>query len=156
MDRATFDTMAATGEFLEHATNFGYAYGTSRTKVLEALERGRDVVLEIDWQGAAQVRSRFERAIDIFVLPPSRATLRTRLEGRGQDGPDVIERRMRQAVDDMSHCAEFDYAIVNDDFEDALAALAAIVEAERRGQQAEMPDLAELLAELLAGRNAGA
>ena len=155
VDRATFDTMAATGEFLEHATNFGHAYGTSRSKVLETLERGRDVVLEIDWQGAAQVRSRVEGAIGIFVLPPSRATLRTRLEGRGQDGADVIERRMRQAVDDMSHCAEFDYAIVNDDFEDALAALAGIVEAQRRGQRAQVPDLAGLLSELLAGPNAG-
>ena len=146
---AAFDAMATAGEFLEHATSFGYAYGTSRAKVFEVLERGRDIVLEIDWQGAAQIRSRFERAIDVFVLPPSRATLRQRLQARGQDGADVIERRMRQAVDDISHCADFDYAIVNDDFDDAVAALAGIVDAERRGRRAEVPDLTGLLEELL-------
>ena len=149
VDPATFDAMATAGAFLEHATSFGHAYGTSRAKVFEALERGRDIVLEIDWQGAAQIRSRFERAIDVFVLPPSRATLRQRLQARGQDGADVIERRMRQAVDDISHCADFDYAIVNDDFDDAVAALAGIVDAERSGRRAEVPDLTGLLEELL-------
>ena len=149
VDRTTFEAMAAGGEFLEHAASFGYAYGTSRAKVVEALETGRDIVLEIDWQGAAQIRKRFERAIDVFVLPPSRATLRRRLEARGQDGADVIDRRMRQAVDDISHCAEFDYAIVNDDFDDAVAALAGIVDAERHGRRAEAPDLTGLLEALL-------
>lgn len=156
VDVTEFESMRTAGAFLESATNFGYAYGTARAKVTEALDRGRDVVLEIDWQGAAQVRARFDRKVDVFILPPSRATLRARLEARGQDGPDVIERRLRQAAADMTHCPEFDYAIVNDDFDDALAALAGIVEAERRGQRAEVPDLAGLLGELLAGRNAGA
>ena len=149
VDRARFDAMVSAGDFLEHATNFGHAYGTSRSRVLQTLERGRDVVLEIDWQGAAQVRARLERCVGVFVLPPSRAALRTRLEARGQDGADVIERRMRQAVDDMSHCAEFDYAIVNDDFEEALAALAHIIDAERLGRRAEVPDVGPLLTNLL-------
>ena len=151
VDHATFNAMARAGEFLENATNFGFDYGTSRARVQEAQAAGRDVVLEIDWQGAQQVRAQLDRAIGVFVLPPSREALRTRLEGRGQDGPEVIERRMRQAIDDMTHCAEFDYAIVNDDFEDALATLAAIVAAERRGRRADLPDVTGLYRELLRG-----
>ena len=116
----------------------------------EARSAGRDVVLEIDWQGAQQVRAQLDRSVGVFVLPPSREALRARLEGRGQDGPDVIERRIRQAIDDMTHCAEFDYAIVNDEFEDAVAALAGIVAAERRGERAQLPDVAGHLSQLLA------
>ena len=118
VSQATFNAMARGGDLLEYATNFGFDYGTSQARVREAQAAGRDVVLEIDWQGAQQVRAQLDDAIGVFVLPPSREALRARLEGRGQDGPDVIERRMRQAIDDMTHCAEFDYAIVNDDFED--------------------------------------
>ena len=152
VDQATFNAMARAGDLLEYATNFGYDYGTSQARVQEAHATGRDVVLEIDWQGARQVRAQLDRAIGVFVLPPSREALRARLEGRGQDGIEVIELRMRQAIDDMTHCAEFDYAIVNDDFEDAVAALAGIVTAERRGERARVPDVAGLLAELLATR----
>ena len=151
VDHATFNAMARAGDLLEFATNFGFDYGTSQARVREAQAAGRDVVLEIDWQGAQQVRAQLDRAIGVFVLPPSREALRTRLEGRGQDGPEVIERRMRQAIDDMTHCAEFDYAIVNDDFEDALATLAAIVAAERRGRRADVPDVTGLYRELLRG-----
>ncbi len=150
VDHATFNAMARAGEFLEHATNFGFDYGTSRARVREAQAAGRDVVLEIDWQGAQQVRAQLDRTVGVFVLPPSRDALRTRLEGRGQDGPEVIERRMRQAIDDMTHCGEFDYAIVNDEFEDAVAALAKVVTAERRGERAQVPDIAGHLAGLLA------
>lgn len=150
VDHATFNAMARAGEFLEYATNFGFDYGTSRARVQEAQAAGRDVVLEIDWQGAQQVRAQLDGAIGVFVLPPSREALRARLEGRGQDGAEVIERRMRQAIDDMTHCAEFDYAIVNDEFEDAVTALARIVIAERRGERARVPDVAGLLADLLA------
>lgn len=152
VSQATFNGMARAGDLLEYATNFGFDYGTSQARVREAQAAGRDVVLEIDWQGAQQVRAQLDDAIGVFVLPPSREALRARLEGRGQDGPDVIERRMRQAIDDMTHCAEFDYAIVNDDFEDAVAALARIVTAERRGERAPVPAIAGLLAELLATR----
>ena len=151
VDHATFNAMARAGDFLENATNFGFDYGTSRARVQEARAAGRDVVLEIDWQGAQQVRAQLDRAVGVFVLPPSREALRTRLEGRGQDGPEVIERRMRQAIDDMTHRAEFDYAIVNDDFEDAVAMLAAIVAAERRGRRADVPDVNGLHRELLRG-----
>lgn len=151
VDHATFNAMARAGDFLESATNFGFDYGTSRARVQEAQAAGRDVVLEIDWQGAQQVRAQLDRAVGVFVLPPSRDALRTRLEGRGQDGPEVIERRMRQAIDDMTHRAEFDYAVVNDDFEDAVATLAAIVAAERRGRRADVPDVTGLYRELLQG-----
>ena len=151
VDHATFNAMARAGDFLENATNFGFDYGTSRARVQEAQAAGRDVVLEIDWQGARQVRAQLDRAVGVFVLPPSREALRPRLEGRGQDGPEVIERRMRQAIDDMTHRAEFDYAVVNDDFEDAVASLAAIVAAERRGRRAAVPDVTGLYRELLQG-----
>ena len=150
LTQAEFNAMARAGDLLEYATNFGFDYGTSGARVQEARSAGRDVVLEIDWQGAQQVRAQLDRSVGVFVLPPSREALRARLEGRGQDGPDVIERRMRQAIDDMTHCAEFDYAIVNDEFEDAVAALAGIVAAERRGERAQLPDVAGHLSQLLA------
>jgi guanylate kinase len=131
VDRAGFEGMAAAGEFLEHAQVFDNLYGTAERSVRDLLEDDFDVVLEIDWQGARQVRARFPEAVSVFVVPPSVEALRQRLGGRGQDSPEVIERRMRDARSELSHFAEYDYLVVNDLFEVALADLRALVTAER-------------------------
>ncbi|MCU7890195.1 MAG: guanylate kinase [Candidatus Thiodiazotropha sp. (ex Ustalcina ferruginea)] len=120
------------GAFLEHAEVFGNYYGTSESEVRTQLEAGHDTVLEIDWQGAQQVRKRFPEAVSIFILPPSPEALRERLNARGQDSEGIIQRRMSQAVEDMAHYAEFDYLIINEHFNTALAELAAIVMAHRQ------------------------
>ena len=145
----TFAAMRARDEFLECADVFGHAYGTSRRAVVDAVEGGRDVILEIDWQGAAQVRASWPSAVAIFLLPPSRDALVARLQGRAQDGPDVIAARTAQAVADMSHHAEFDHVVVNDDFAAAVAALREIVQATRAGRRLAPVDHDALIAELL-------
>ena len=149
VDPETFAAMRARDEFLECADVFGHAYGTSARAVFDAVEAGRDVILEIDWQGAAQVRERWLPAVAIFVLPPSRDALVARLRGRGQDGPDVIAGRTAQAVADMSHHGEFDHVVVNDDFKAAVAALREIVKATRAGRRLKRADHGALIAELL-------
>ena len=121
-----FTQLIAQGDFLEHAEVFGNFYGTSKNWVNERLEQGLDVILEIDWQGARQVREQFPDAISIFIVPPSKATLRTRLESRGQDKPEVIERRMQEATSECSHYKEFDYLVVNENFGQAVTELGAI------------------------------
>ncbi|KPV39100.1 guanylate kinase [Thiohalorhabdus denitrificans] len=131
VDEAEFERQVAEGAFLEHARVFDRYYGTSRAAVEAERAAGRDVVLEIDWQGARQIRERVADAVSVFVLPPSREALRERLEGRGQDDPEVIERRMRDAEAEISHYAEYDYVIVNDEFEEALGSLVAVVRGER-------------------------
>jgi guanylate kinase len=131
VDHARFEAMVAAGEFLEHARVFDNLYGTAERSVRDLLEADLDVVLEIDWQGARQVRARFPEAVSVFVVPPSVEALRQRLGGRGQDSPEVIERRMRDARSELSHFAEYDYLVVNDLFEVALADLRALVTAER-------------------------
>lgn len=146
---ATFAAMSAAGAFLEHARKFGHAYGTSRASVEQAQGRGRDVILEIDWQGAAQVRARMPEATGVFILPPSKAALRARLNARAQDEPEVIAARMRQAADEIAHCEGFDYLIVNDDFKVALGRLAQVVAAARSGTRASLPDARPLLRRLL-------
>ena len=123
VDSATFRAMATRGEFLEHAEVFGNLYGTSRAAVEQALASGRDVILEIDWQGARLVRPLFPGAISIFVLPPSIETLQRRLEARGQDPADTIAQRMQAAAAEIAHANEYDHRIVNDVFDDALAEL---------------------------------
>jgi len=130
VDRAAFDAMVARGEFLEHATVFGNSYGTSRNEVENRLRQGKGVVLDIDWQGARSVKRLMPEAVSIFILPPSREVLAQRLVDRGQDSPDVIARRMHEAISEMSHYMEFDYIVVNDEFDLALADLQRIV----RGQ----------------------
>ena len=149
VDPETFRAMRARDEFLECADVFGHAYGTSRGAVFDAVEAGRDVILEIDWQGAAQVRVRWPSAVAIFLLPPSRDALVDRLRSRAQDGPDVIAARTAQAVADMSHHGEFDHVVVNDDFDTAVAALREIVEATRAGRRLAPADHGALIAELL-------
>lgn len=150
VDRIAFQELVEQGVFLEHAEVFGNLYGTSRDAVLERLELGADVILEIDWQGAQQVRERIPGCRGVFLLPPSLDTLRNRLKSRGQDDPAVIERRMREAVAEISHYAEFDYLIVNDDFDAALEALRAIFVANRQRREIQILRQRELLRGLLA------
>jgi guanylate kinase len=126
---AEFERMVAQGRFLEHARVFDNLYGTAREPVETRLARGGDIVLEIDWQGARQVRSAMPDCVTIFILPPSREALEKRLRSRATDSQEVIARRLRDAVSDMSHWREFDYVVVNDDFEKAVADLMAIVSA---------------------------
>lgn len=131
VDHAAFAAMEAGGEFLESATVFGNSYGTSRRAVTDALAAGQDLVLEIDWQGARRIRDLFPSAISVFIMPPSVAELQRRLEHRGEDRPETIARRMQAAREELSHYNEYQYLIVNDDFERAQADLAAIVRAAR-------------------------
>ncbi len=131
VDQAAFHEMVENGGFLEHAKVFGYCYGTSAETVQAERADGRDIILEIDWQGAEQVRKLVPDAVSVFVLPPSKATLQDRLVARGQDAPDIIETRLNEAQEEMRHHLEFDYLLVNDDFPTALADLQAIVRAER-------------------------
>ncbi len=126
-----FMRLAGEGAFLEQAQVFDNYYGTSQAGVQSQLQAGVDVVLEIDWQGAQQVRKAFPDAISIFIMPPSIAALRERLGNRGQDDEAIIERRMRDAQKELSHYAEYDYLVVNDRFEDALDDLGCIVRSER-------------------------
>ncbi len=144
-----FEAAIAAGQFLEWARVFDNLYGTARAPVEEQLARGRSVVLEIDWQGARQVRRALPECVGIFVLPPSRAALAERLRGRGTDAPEVVERRLRDAVGDMSHYDEFDYVVVNEDFERALQDLTHIVDGDGAGLAAGRAGLAPLLSELL-------
>ena len=125
-----FVAMTDRGEFLEHARVFDNHYGTSRQQVEDFLAAGQDLILEIDWQGARQIRRAMPECISIFILPPSRAELEKRLRGRGTDAEDVIQRRLRDAASDMTHWREFDHVIVNDDFDAALGNLRAIVTGE--------------------------
>ncbi len=150
VDPAAFERMVAAEAFLEHACVFGNFYGTSRVAVEEKLAAGQDVILEIDWQGARQVRDAMPDCVSIFILPPSRAALEARLRGRGQDSDDVIASRMLEAVSEMSHYREYDYLVVNDDFEHALADLKAIIRARRLRCGAQSQRMKEVLRELLA------
>lgn len=122
-----FENMAAAGEFLEHALVFDNHYGTSRQQVLTVLEQGHSVILEIDWQGAQQVRANMPDCLSVFILPPSVAELKRRLTGRGTDSETVIARRFSDALADMSHWHEFDFAIVNDDLDKAAGELEDII-----------------------------
>ena len=149
VSRATFLGMVEEGAFLEHAQVFDNYYGTSEGGIREQLERGLDVVLEIDWQGARQVRERFSDAISIFILPPSREALKQRLGQRGQDSDEVIQRRMRDAISEMSHYAEYDYLIVNDRFEQALEELRSVISCRRLRQVAQAQRQQVLLQALL-------
>lgn len=145
-----FEAMIGRGEFLEHARVFDNYYGTARSAVEAQLARGEDVFLDIDWQGARQVREQLPQAQGIFILPPSRAALESRLQGRGQDGPEVIARRMRDAVSEAAHYDEYDYLIINDDFDTALGELGAIVTSARLRRSRQAGRHAGMIAELLA------
>ncbi|HEX5635925.1 MAG TPA: guanylate kinase [Gammaproteobacteria bacterium] len=149
VDKADFESMIESGAFLEHAQVFDNFYGTSQQHVEQQLLAGKDVILEIDWQGARQVRRIIADCQSIFILPPSSAALRQRLEARGQDDKTVIDRRMQDAVNEMSHYAESDFLVVNDDFDQALQLLRCIIRANRQRQLRQERQLEHLLIELL-------
>lgn len=151
VEKADFEAMVARGEFLEHARVFDNFYGTALAQVEASLAAGQDLILEIDWQGAQQIRAKLPECHSIFILPPSRAELERRLRGRGTDAEDVIQRRLRDAASDMTHWSEFDYVVVNDDFEQALGELQAIVHGSGQASRRERDGLAELAATLTAG-----
>ncbi len=150
VDRDEFDRMIAAGEFLEHAQVFDNRYGTARRFVEDALSNGKDLILEIDWQGARQVRAALPECVSIFILPPSRAELERRLRGRGTDSEDVIRRRLRDAAADMTHWDEFDYVVVNDDFDRALDDLSEIVAGRGDASRRDRTGLDQLAATLTA------
>jgi len=131
VDRASFQRMLEAGEFLESAEVHGNLYATSQKQIADVRASGRDILLEIDWQGAQQVRRLFPDAVSVFILPPSAGELERRLRGRGKDSEDTIRRRLAAAEAEMSHAAEFDFVIINKDFEDAKRDLAAVVRASR-------------------------
>lgn len=143
-----FEMLIKDNAFYEHASVFGNYYGTSRTAISDKLERGIDVFLDIDWQGARQIKALNPQAISIFILPPSIESLRQRLVGRGKDSQEVIEKRMREAVSEMSHFNEFDFVIVNDDFEKAVADFISIVNAQTLALNKQMLRHADLIASL--------
>ncbi|WP_199699432.1 guanylate kinase [Alcanivorax profundi] len=151
-DRDSFVRQVEQGRFLEHAEVFGNLYGTSADWVKQTLNGGEDVILEIDWQGATQIRKQLPDAVSIFILPPSLDILAQRLRGRETDDDAVIQHRLDGAQDEMSHFAEFDYLIVNDDFQRALYELGAIVEARRLDTPRQQARLASTLEDLLRDR----
>jgi len=146
----TFRRMVGEGAFLEHAQVFDNAYGTARAGVELQLAQGRDVILEIDWQGARQVRRALPESVGIFILPPSRQALEERLRARGQDDESVIARRMRDAVSEMSHYGEYDFLVINEVFATAHEELAAIIRSRRLRLAAQLQRHAGLFAALLA------
>lgn len=151
VDVERFRELVGQGAFIEHARVFDNYYGTSEAAVREQLAQGLDVILEIDWQGARQVRERFADAVSIFIVPPGIDALRERLAARGQDSVQTVERRMADARSELSHYAEYDYLVVNDDFEVALDDLRAIVAAERLRLPRQARRLAAPLTQMLGG-----
>jgi len=154
VEKGEFERMAARGDFLEHAQVFDNYYGTSREQVEGILAAGSNVILEIDWQGARQVRAAMPECVSVFVMPPSQPELERRLRGRGTDSEAVIARRLRDSIADMSHWAEFDYVVVNDDFEQAVSDLQAIVAGRGEHLRRERTELGELSKRLLSDTTA--
>lgn len=148
VSRENFQQRLAHGDFLESAEVYGNYYGTSQSWVESQLQQGHDILLEIDWQGAQQVRKLMPQATSIFILPPSLETLRQRLSNRGQDSQEIIDRRMHTAQDEVSHAPEFDYVIINDDFNTALQDLLAIARAARLQTTAQLARHKALLSSL--------
>lgn len=144
-----FEELVAAGAFLEHAQVFDNYYGTGARQVADRLAAGSDVILEIDWQGARQVRTAMPACVSIFILPPSREALQQRLRERRTDSPEVIERRLRDAVADMEHYREFDFVVVNDRFEQAVQELESILDGHGQALAADRPALAPVLQRLL-------
>ncbi|MYM63834.1 guanylate kinase [Pseudomaricurvus sp. HS19] len=149
VDRDTFVTMIGESDFLEHAEVFGNLYGTSTRWVNETLDSGTDVILEIDWQGAQQVRRLLPETISVFIMPPSREELARRLTGRGQDDSSIIDARMQEAISEMSHYVEGHYVIINDNFDVALADFQSILRSQRLTLAQQQQRHTALLASLL-------
>lgn len=147
--RDEFVEMLKQGDFLEHAEVFGNLYGTSHPWVKQTLAKGYDLILEIDWQGAQQVRKLMPDAKSIFILPPTHKDLRQRLHNRGQDAEDVIDLRMQQAIAEMSHYVEYDYIVINDQFATALDDLKAIFRANQLRLESQQKRHTQLLCDLL-------
>lgn len=148
VDRDEFMRRAQAGEFLEYAEVYGHLYGTSKDWVEQRLQEGLDVILEIDWQGAELIKGMFPEAVSVFIVPPTLCTLRSRLIARGQDSDEVIAARLAQAIEDMSHCLDQDYVVVNDDLERALSDLKQILGASRLRTEMVGNRLQNMLAEL--------
>lgn len=148
VSRDEFVQMSERGDFLESAEVYGNLYGTSESWINSQLHEGSDILLEIDWQGAAQVRRLFPEAISIFILPPSIEALHTRLSGRRQDSEEVIAKRMAAAREDISHVSEFDYVIINDKLDEALRQLDAVVIAARQQRKRQMVRYQDLINQL--------
>jgi len=149
VDQNKFEAMVDADDFLEHASVFGQSYGTSKLWVEKQLQSGCDVILEIDWQGAHQVQELASDSVSIFIAPPSYESLLHRLQKRAQDDPSTIESRMAQAKSEMSHCEEFDYLVINNDFDTAVDDLQTIMRAHRLLRQYQQDKYAELLSKLL-------
>ena len=149
VDKPNFENMVAAGEFLEHAQVFDNYYGTSKSQVKELLAQGANVILEIDWQGAQQIRKVLPDCRGIFILPPSREELERRLRGRATDIEEVIQRRLREAVSDMSHWNEFDYVVVNNDLEKALSELKSSVQRKGESLRSNRVELKSLIKALV-------
>ncbi len=154
VNKTTFQKMIEQGAFLEHASVFDHFYGTGTQPVEQTLSQGRDLLLEIDWQGAQQVRRHLPEAIDIFILPPSTEALETRLRNRATDTDEVIARRLLDSVTELSHWQEFKYALVNDQFERALSDLTQLVTQDPRPFATDRTELAALMDRLLAAPKA--
>jgi guanylate kinase len=152
VDAVKFEEMVEAAEFFEHATVFGNMYGTSQRHVEQQLNSGKDVILEIDWQGARQIRQLIPECSTIYIAPPSASALRERLTSRGQDDDEIINRRMREAVSEMSHYVEFDYLVINDEFDKAKENLIAIIMGNRMSIDRQQEEHAELLEKLLTFR----
>ena len=149
VEREEFVKMIEHGDFLERAEVFGNLYGTSQSHLQQTLDEGHDLILEIDWQGAEQVRKLMPQARSIYILPPSQEALRQRLDNRGQDSDEIIDARMREAVSEMSHYVDYDYLIINDDFSHALEDLKAIFRTNQLQQKRQQQRFGKLLAQLL-------
>lgn len=152
IDLSAFEKLVEEGAFLEHANVFGNFYGTHAGALEDQLAQSLDVILEIDWQGAEQVRKTFPECCSIFILPPSYKVLRKRLSRRATDSDEVIDRRMREAQSEISHWDEFDYLVVNEQFEEALLEIQNIMQSARIGKQFKQNQPKQLLAELLGSR----
>ena len=150
ISKEDFESMIAKGDFFEHALVHGDYKGTAKQSVEPQLAAGKDVLLEIDWQGARQVREKLPDVISIFILPPSKEALETRMRNRGQDSEQVITQRLANAREEMSHYSEFDYLIVNEHFDAAVSELRAIFQAQRLKQDAQQQRYATLIGHLLA------
>ena len=149
VDKRAFEAMISEAAFLEYAEVFDHYYGTARSSIEDQLANGKDVILEIDWQGARQVREIMPDLTSIFILPPSREALKNRLISRGQDDSATIDRRMRDAINETSHYDEYDYLVINDDFDTALTDLHGIFKAGRQQLEPQKRRFEQLIAELL-------
>lgn len=149
IDKDKFVAMVEAGDFFESASVFGNMYGTSRQHIQEQLQKGKDVILEIDWQGARQIRQLMADCKSVYIVPPSITALRERLTSRGQDDESIISQRMREAVSEMSHYVEFEYLVINDQFDEARKNLTAIIMGQRMKIERQQQKHADLLAQLL-------